>query len=146
MVARVTKEQALRNMRVMWLAFLMSVVLYLYVGTTLSLKPTTPAASMTLFAAPAVLDFLFFVWFRFKRYAPALRNLESQPDDVRAIGRCMTYWIILLAFAEAQVLFGLACWLVNGRFMPCLPFFVLGSILLLSLWPRQVWSSAQAPQ
>jgi hypothetical protein len=145
MDAVVTKEQALRSMRVMWFAFIVSVVLYLYIGTTLSLKPTS-TASMTLFAAPAALDFLSFLWFRFKRYVPALRELRSRLNDVGTIRRYMTYWIILVAMAEAEALFGLACWMVNGKFMPCLPFFVLGSLLLLWLWPRQVLSSAEAAQ
>ncbi|MFZ0332562.1 MAG: hypothetical protein WAN10_07760 [Candidatus Acidiferrales bacterium] len=144
MAIPVTKEQALRNMRVMWFAFIMSVVLYLYVGTTLSPKPS-PAPAMTIFILPAALDFLWYLWFRLKRYVPALRSLQSQPDDAGAIRRWTAYWVILLAMAEAEILFGLACWMVNGRFTPCIAFFALGSLLLLSLWPRQVWSSSEIP-
>jgi hypothetical protein len=145
MAVPTTKEQALHNMRVMWFAFIISVVLYLYVGATLSPKPS-PASAMTIFILPAALDLLWFLWFRLKRYVPALRNLQSQPDDAHAIRRWTAYWVVLLAMAEAEVLFGLACWMVNGRFTQCVPFFAVGSLLLLSLWPRQAWPSAEAAQ
>ena len=120
-------------MRVMWFAFIVSVVLYIYV--CMMIKPSSPSgATMALFIVPAALDLLLFFWIRIKRYAPAL---QSQPGDVRAVGKWRVYWVLLLALAEAEILFGVVSWMLNGIFKQSLPFFVLGSLLLLSLWPRQ---------
>jgi len=141
MAVRVTKEQTLRTMRVIWFAFIMSVVLYIYVCKMI--RPSSPSgAETTLFVVPAVLDLLSFLWIRFKRYAPALQSLQSQPEDVRAVAKWRVFLVALLAMAEAEILFGVVSWMLNGIFRQSLPFFVLGSLLLLSLWPRQFWSSS----
>jgi hypothetical protein len=148
MAVPATKEQALRNMRVMWFAFIMSVVLYIYMGLTL--KPSFSWMSFknagTIFAVLSALYFFGFLWAWWKFYRPAVQLIRTNPTDVHAVGRLMVAWIMLLAGAEAEILFGFIFWMGNKTLVQSLPFFVLGSLMLLSLWPRQVWSPAEAAQ
>jgi hypothetical protein len=148
MAVPVTKEQALRNMRVMWFGFILSVVLYIYIGLTM--KPSFSWMGFrnaeTIFGVLSTFYFLGFLWAWWKVYRPAMRLVRNQPEDVHAVRRLMVGWIMLLAGAEAEVLFGFIFWMGNKTFAQSLPFFVLGSVLLLSLWPRQFWSSADAAQ
>lgn len=148
MAAPTTKEEALRKMRLMWFAFLMAVVVYLYIGATVRTMTVSPPwvdYPKTLIGL-AVLDLFLFLLVLFQRYFPSLQNLRSQLDDPRAVRLWQVHWTVLATLALCQTLYGLMFWMGNKTFMQSLPFFILGSIMLLSLWPRQVWSPANVAQ
>jgi hypothetical protein len=142
-----TKEEVLGQMRGLWLAFLASVPLYLCVGEISKTIPwlNFPNAEATL-ATLAVLALFSFLWVLLKRYFPALQIVRSQPNDMHAVRRWQVFWVNLLAIANCQILFGFVFWMGGKTFTQSAPFFVVGSLLLLLLWPRQVWSSAAATQ
>lgn len=138
------KEKALRDMRLTWFAFIMSVVLYIYAGSIM--KPSLSWLGFnhvgTILGLLSILDFFYFLLLWVKLYRPASEQARSQPDDARAIRRLQVGWTILVAMAESEVLFGLVFWMGSKTFTQSLPFFVLGVLMLLSLWPRQFWSSS----
>jgi hypothetical protein len=89
MAVPVTKEQALRNMRVMWFGFILSVVLYIYIGLTM--KPSFSWMGFrnaeTIFGVLSTFYFLGFLWAWWKVYRPAMRLVRNQPEDVHAVRR-----------------------------------------------------------
>ena len=131
-------------MRVMWFAFIMSVVLYIYIGVTVksSFSWLGFKNAGTIFVVLSAFEVFYFLLAWRKFYQPAMEFIRNQPEDVHAVGRLMVGWIILLAAAESEILFGFVFWMGNKTFKQSLLFFVLGVLMLLSLWPRQFWSAS----
>jgi hypothetical protein len=144
LVAPKTKEEALRQMRLIWFAFIVSIALYVWIGETMPGFSwlTFPNAGKT-FVTLAVLNFLYFLWAWRKLYSRALEVIQIQPENIHAVRRWMNAWIILMCLAESETLFGLAFRMGGKTLQQSLPFYMVGSILTLWLWPRQVWSSTK---
>jgi hypothetical protein len=128
-------------MRIMWLGMIIAIPLYIWIGEN---GPAIswlkfPKAGRT-FAILAVLNLVSFSWALCTRYSPALRVFKAQPEDIRGLRRWMNMWIILLCNANSVTLLGLAFRMGGKTVQQTLPFYVVGSLLTLSLWPRQVWS------
>lgn len=131
-------------MRLLWLAFFVSIALYVWIGETMPGFSwlSFENAGKILFML-AVLDLLSFSWARRKLYSPALEVLQSQPENIRAVKRWMSTWTILLCNAQAVAVFGLAFRMGDKTLRQSLAFYVVGFLLTLWLWPRQVWSSTR---
>jgi len=83
-----TKEEALQQMRLIWLAFLVSVLLYLYIGYAMPPFPWLEFRhAQATISVLSVLDLVNFVWFRVKRFPSALQSAQAQPQDIHAIRR-----------------------------------------------------------
>ena len=141
MAAPRTREEALRHMRLAWLSFIASVALIVWAGEWIPGFSwlAFPHAGKT-FVILGVYCILSFFWIWRKRYSPALRAIRSQPEDVQAVRRWMGFWTILICIANAEILFGFALRMGGKTLQQSLPFYVPGSLLILWLWPRQVWS------
>ena len=144
MAASITKEEALAKLRRLWFSFVVSIALYLWIGEIV------PGSSWLAFdhagktfGILSVLDLLYFFWARRKFYRPAVELIRNQPEDIHGVRRWMVSWVMLLSAAEFEILFGLASRLGGKTLQQSLPFYVIGSLLILSLWPRQVWSSTK---
>ena len=96
------------------------------------------------FVVLAFLDLLlFFLPIRWKTYSPAFALVQEQPENVNAIrGWGGHTWIIFLCLAESEALFGLAFRMGDKTLAQSLPFYALGILLTLWLWPREFWPSA----
>jgi hypothetical protein len=139
-----TKEEALQYMRFTWFAFIVSIVLYVWIGETMpGFSWLNFAKAGEIFVILGVFNLLSFLWARRKLYSPALEVIQSQPENVRAVRRWMSSWIVLLCIAQSETLFGLAFRMGDKTLQQSLPFYVVGSVLTLWLWPRQVWSSTK---
>jgi hypothetical protein len=136
-----TKEEALQQMRLIWLAFLVSVLFYVYIGYTMPPFPWLQFRhAQTTISVLGVLDLLNFVWFRVKRFPSALQFAQARPQNIHAIRRWRIEWIILVTFAEAEAMFGILIqWGQNSQ--KAIPFYALSFLLILSLWPRQIAAS-----
>jgi Na+/melibiose symporter-like transporter len=138
-----TKEQALRQMRSMWFAFVVSIPLYIYAGCIVGRVSWLGFRSAgMIFIVLAALNLLAFSWALRKRYLPAKRTLKRQPENADAVKRWMSSWTIVLCNANSLIVLGFAFWMGGKTLRQSLPFFVFGSILILLLWPRQVWLSS----
>ncbi|MGB6874486.1 MAG: hypothetical protein WBD87_00495 [Candidatus Acidiferrales bacterium] len=135
-----TKEETLLHMRLIWFAFLMSIPLYIYAGMLASFSWLNIRNSGIIFDVLGVLDLLYFGGIRISLYARAREAAQGHSDDIRAVRRWMVFWIVLLSSAEAEALFGVCLQVGNNTLRPALPFFVVAFLLLLTLWPRQIWS------
>lgn len=144
MAAPKTREEALRQMRLVWFCFVISIPLYVYVGETMPgfLWLSFPNAGRT-FVILAALNLFSFSWVLRKRYFPDAAVVRTEPETMRAVRRWMTSWTILICNANSVVLIGLAFRMGGKTLQQSLPFYVIGALLILSLWPRQIWSSTR---
>lgn len=140
-----TKEEALRQMRLTWFAFLMTIPLYVYAATIGGFSWLNIRNAVTIFDVLGILDLFYFAWIRIGRYSHALEAAQEHPEDMRAVGRWKVFWTVLITIAEAEALFGVLLQMQNKALKPALPFYVLASLLLLTLWPRQIWSQGITP-
>jgi hypothetical protein len=101
-------------------------------------------AGGTTFIALGVLNLVAFSWVLRKRYLPDQRNLRGRTENADAVKRWMSSWTILLCNANSLVVLGFAFWMGGKTLGQSLPFFVIGSLLILLLWPRQVWLPSKA--
>ena len=130
-------------MRFIWLAILVSIALYIWTGEKMSgfTWLNFHNAGKT-FVVLAFLDLLSFSLIRWKTYSPAFALVQEQTENGNAIRGWMTSWIILLCLAESEALFGLAFRMGDKTLAKSLPFYALGILLTLWLWPREFWPSA----
>lgn len=143
MVARVkTKQQALLQLRLMWFSILAAVPLYLYaLQFTLGISWLHFRHATEVFSALSALDLFSFFWLWQKRYLPSVEKMRAYPDDVRAIERWVQSVTILLSLGESEAVFGVALCLGGRTLKQSSPFFVVGVVLILLMWPRKVWTS-----
>jgi hypothetical protein len=131
-------------MRFVWCAFIVSIPLYFYGGKVARRFSWLGFSNAgKVFVILGALNLLSFSWGLRRRYFPALRVFRSQPENFDAVKRWMHYWIVLICTANSEIVLGFAFWMGDKTLQQSLPFFVIGSVLILSLWPRQVWSSSQ---
>ena len=144
MAAPRTREEALSHMRLVWFSVVASFALVVWAGETVPgiswLASPGAGKAIGLLAMFYILSFLF-IWK--KRYSPSLRAVRSHPEDMHAVRHWMSYQIMLLCIANSGALFGFAFRMGGKTLQQSLPFYAIGSVLILGLWPRQVWSSAK---
>src|SRR5690348_3350514 len=129
-------------MRFIWGGIVIAVPLYIYIGETIP-APSWLSFSCagTTFVTLAVLNLLAFWWALRKRYSPAVKILQLHPEDMHATRRWMSMWVVLLCNANCLTLFGLVLIWEGKTMEQTLPFYGLGLLLTLWLWPRAAWSS-----
>jgi hypothetical protein len=117
---------------------MLSIPLYLYATEflkTISWLGFRNAGKVFIFLS--ILSLFEFLWFRTKRYRPALEVIESHPENIQGLRRWMYCWTILLCIAESETLFGFAFCMSGKTLRQGLPFYAAGFMLTLWLWPRQ---------
>ena len=131
-------------MRLMWITFLVSILLYVYIGETMpGFEWLNFRHAGKTFVTAAVLDVLLFFWYRTKRYRAAVDLAKAHPEDFRAVRRWMTHWMILLCIAESEAVYGICLRMGNKTLQQSLPLYGVGFLLTLSLWPRPTWASTR---
>lgn len=68
---------------------------------------------------------------------PALETLQAKPDDGASLERWRTGSFVSYILAEAIVLFGLCLRFLGGRPTLALPFYGVGIVMMLFLFPRR---------
>lgn len=137
-----TKEESLRQLRSIWLAYLATVPLYVYAVQLMSGPSWLHFRNaVEVFSILSAFDLISFVWFWQKRHSRAVETLRSNPEDVHAIRRWVASVTILLALAESHAVFGAILGLGGTTLEESSPFFIVTVILMLLLWPRKVWES-----
>jgi len=139
-----TIGEALQQMRFMWFAIALTIPLYVYAGGTLTeLSWLTFRNAGRIITILVALNLTSFWWTLRRRYLPALAVLRSQRNSVQAVRRWMRYWTMLLCSAESVVVLGVVFRLGGKTLRQSLAFYVIGSLLILSLWPRRIESSTE---
>jgi len=131
-------------MRLMWIAIVVSILLYVYIGDTMpGFEWLNFRNAGKIFVIAAVLNLLYFFWFRTKRYRVAVDLAKEHPEDFRAVKRWMNYWVILLSVADSEALLAFCFRMGNKTLQQSLPLYGVGFLLTLSLWPRPIWASTR---
>lgn len=128
-------------MRLIWFAFLMTIPLYIYGATIGGFSWLNIRNAGPIFGILGISDLFSFAWIRVGRYSRALEATKEHAEDIHTVRRWKAVWTVLLCMTEAEALFGVCLEVGKHALRPALPFYVLASLLLLTLWPRQVWSS-----
>jgi hypothetical protein len=125
-------------MRLNWLTFIAGTIpLYVYLGWRIQISWLNfPNAGKT-FVILGVLNLFFFLWFLQKRYLPALEAMR-QSEDISNVRRWIARWTFLLYTANCLVAVGLLFRMGGGTLQQSVPFYTVGLLLILSLWPRQI--------
>lgn len=129
-------------MRLIWFSMIVSILLYVYISEMVrSISWLNFSHAGTLCAILAICNLYSFSWFRTKRYDPALRAIQSQPENIQTVRFWVNRWIVLLCVAESEALFGFAFQMGGKTLQESLPFYAVGFLLVLWLWPRPVWQT-----
>jgi hypothetical protein len=126
----------------MWFTFVATIPLYVFMGETTRFSWLSSPVAGKILVSYAALDVLCFSWALRKRYIPALESLRSQTENTRDVVRWKGGWLIAFCSAINLILVGLALRLGGRTLQQSLPFCLVGILLTLWLWPRQVGSSS----
>src|SRR5580704_6240864 len=117
-------------MRLVWVAFVVAIPLYVYCGeVTPRLTWFSFANAGKVYIAMAVFN-VYYVFSTWKRlYVPAVSALQNQPDNMRAVRRWMSGGIVLISMVQCQALFGLALREDGKTLEQALPFYLAACLL-----------------
>ncbi len=131
-------ESAIRLLRMLRIAMLLSIVTYVFVGERAGPGPkaTDPvfASVLSLFAITTVGVILVV---RRTLVLQSQKMLEAQPTDATILGRWRAGYIVTYALCEALALYGLVLRLVGSTLSQIAPFYLAGFALMLFFSPRQ---------
>jgi hypothetical protein len=133
----------LRMLRVVQLAMLGSIVLYVVVAEVAGPRPKAVDPALTYVfttLAVAIVGMIFVV-----RRTLVLRSAESlaaHPDDALTLNHWKTGYIATYVLCEALALLGLGLRLMGYNLQQCLPYYAGGFVLLFFFRPKAPASSA----
>jgi len=76
-------------------------------------------------------------YFRMTKIRPAFETLQSKPDDVTALQRWRFGGILTAVLMDVVALCGFALRILGAPLKTALPFYVVGTGLMLLWWPRK---------
>ena len=126
---------ALRTVRLVQIAMLVSVAIYVVVGEVV--RPSFAANPTILYATSvasiSVVGAILVV--RRTLVVQSEAQLREKPDDPFILSRWRTGYIVMYALCEALALFGLLLRLVGFSINHVWPYYAGGFVLLLLFWP-----------
>ena len=132
-------EPALKVLRILQIAFLFSIVLYMLVGELVGGKQLTPGNTAVLIAMSVMASITVVVVVVLRRVvvAPAAAALITNADDTNALMRWKTANVVLLALSESIALYGLVLRILGHTFGQAMPLYLAAIILLLYCGPKR---------
>ena len=134
-----TTEGTLRVLRVIHLALMVSMLLYVFIMRMMPANPSemlNPRFIWALYATAAV-TLAAGQWMRSKQLRIAFETLRTKPDDTASLARWRVGVIISDVLAEATVLYGFVIHLLGGTATEVAPLFIAGVTAMLIWWPKQ---------
>jgi hypothetical protein len=130
-------ETTLKNLRIVQLAMLASVVLYGLLCFRLPVQgePKPILLELLVIVSVSLVGMIFF--FRGKTVLRAESVLAAQPEDPAALGRLRMGYIAIWAFCESIALYGVVLHFIGFTLAQVLPFLVAGFVLILFFSPRR---------
>lgn len=127
----------LRTLRILWIALVIALGLYVYLPEALAVGPKSPSPVVFLFVSMITVLMVgsaFLV--RRKRIVAAEAALASAPGNPKALEQWRTGYVICLALSESLGLYGLVLRFIGFGFAQVAPFYLAGAGLLLFFFPR----------
>jgi hypothetical protein len=131
-------ESALRLLRLVQIAMLVSIALYVFVGEAAASRAATPNTTMfhaISFVSISMVGAIFVV--RRTLVVPSEIQLREKPDDGVLLARWRSGYICTYALCEALALFGLVLRVLGFTLAQVWPYYVGGFALMLLCWPRR---------
>jgi hypothetical protein len=138
MTSYTTFDSALKNMRILYLALLLEIPIFVYAGeVTGPAKPKNVTKAGLLLVALAVLNAWSVLSSR-RAVREASDTLWSHLDDVNAIRRWRVANTVSLCASLPLALYGWIFRVVGATLLQAAPFYVCGLLLLLISTPRRL--------
>jgi len=130
-------DQARGTLNILRIAFLIAILLYVYISRTISTSATPNWVIFYGIGALAVgeLGAMLVFWKIFILRSEGI--LQAQPQDAKALARWRTGYICLYCFALAIAIYGLLLHFMGFGFAQVVPFFAVGAICILLLNPTR---------
>jgi hypothetical protein len=138
-----TVESAIKIVRVLQIAMLMSVLLFVIVGQVVGSNPrlSNPALSNpTLFYALSMATITIVGVILVVRRTLVMQSsvaLAARPNDPATLSRWRAGYVMTYALSEAVALFGLVLRMIGFSLSQVASFYIAGFILLLFFGPRR---------
>ena len=133
-----TIDGTLRWLRIWYSVLLIAIVLYVFVSERAAHQLIDMnRAFLTGLGFVAIVLVGIALYVQVKTIRPALETLQEKPDAVAAMASWRSASLASYVIAEAIVLFGLCLRFLGGARILCIPFYVVGVVLMLFLFPRQ---------
>ncbi len=129
-------ESAVRLLRTVQLALLVSIVLHAAVGQKIAAEPSDVTQWHRIFIALAILLVGIAMFFRLRMVRPAAEALRLRPEDAQMLARWRIGSLISLVLCEAIGLYGFALRVLGGEFSLSAPFYAVAILLMLVWRPR----------
>ena len=131
-------DAALRTLRAVRIALLVSIVLYAFVGEQIARPATRPPNPLLFyvltFVAVTTVGMVFFMRRLF--VFPAQADLATQPGNGAALNRWRSGYVLTYALSEAVALFGFILRMLGFSLSQILPFYIAAFALILLFAPR----------
>jgi hypothetical protein len=133
-----TLDGTLRTLRTVYLVLLAAMLLYILIAERaqhqLINMNRTFLAGLGGIAAIGVVIALYV---QAKMIRPALETLQAKPDNAASLGRWRSGSLASYVVAEGIVLFGLCLRFLGGTRAMALPFYGVGIVMMIFLFPRR---------
>jgi F0F1-type ATP synthase membrane subunit c/vacuolar-type H+-ATPase subunit K len=129
---------ALKMLRTLQAAFILSVVLYAFVGEKfMALSATAPASPLvTGFTVVAMGMMLIALIVRSRMVGPARERLEAAADDLDALKRWRLGTLISFVLIESVALYGFVLRVLGATRSQAAPFYLAAIVTMLIWTPR----------
>ena len=127
---------ALRTVRIIQVAMLVSVGIYVVLGEVLGSRLTTNASTLYAisFASISLVGAILVV--RKTMVLQSEAELKAKPGDAATLGPWKAGYIVTYALCEALALFGLLLRIMGFTVAQVWPYYAGSAVLLLLFWPR----------
>jgi hypothetical protein len=125
-----------RTLRLLQLAMMASIILYVLMGERLAPLRVPNAAVFYVISLVSITTIGIILVVRRTLVQQSLDTLRDRPNDAAALTRWRSGYIVTYALAESQALFGLVLRFLGFSLSQVAPFYVAGFILMLFFSPR----------
>jgi len=129
-------ESAVRLLRTVQAALLVSIVLHAVVSQKITTEPRDVTLFHRMFIALTILLVGIAMVFRVRMVGPAAETLRLRPEDAQMLTRWRTGSLVSLVLCEAVGLYGFALRVLGGEFLLSAPFYAVAILLMLVWRPR----------
>jgi hypothetical protein len=131
-------DTALKSLRIIQVAFISSVILYMLVGEVAGRRPAmsnpTIAVAIAVIAASTV---AIIAILRRIMLMPAAAVLSSNPSDGSALTRWRAATLVVLALCESIGLYGLVLRFLGFTLTQTMPFYLAAILMMLYFGPKR---------
>jgi hypothetical protein len=129
-------EAALRTVRLIQIAMLVSIGVYVVVGEVAGHQLNTDATALYAISVASISVVGAILVVRKTLVLQSEAELSEKPGDPVILSRWKTGYIVTYVLCEALALFGLALRIMGFTLTHVWPYYAGGFVLLLLFWPR----------